>query len=245
VARGSPLDRRLAGILPAVDLAGIAFDAFGTLFDLSALRVRTREVASHEGDELFASLKQRLIPWTWHATAAGDYVPFPELAVQALGGAARQQGFPLERSRAEYIVAGLRELPVFDDVRTGLARLDALGVPLAILSNGTADGVDALVAHNDLDGVFEHVLVADSVKRFKPAKEVYGLATQAFEAAAGRVMLVSGHEWDVAGASGAGLKTAWLARGERLAPVRGIEPDIEAADVADLALRLTRPGAAV
>ena len=223
-----------------MDLAGIAFDAFGTLFDLSALRVRTRQVASHEGDELFASLKQRLVPWTWHATAADDYVPFPELAVQALHGAAREQRFALERSRAEYIVEGLRELPVFADVPAGLARLQALGVPLAILSNGTAEGVDALVAHNELDRVFDHVLVADSVKRFKPAKEVYALAPQAFGAPADRVMLVSGHEWDVAGASSAGLKTGWLGRGERLAPVRGIEPDVQAPDLTELALLLER-----
>jgi FMN phosphatase YigB (HAD superfamily) len=52
-------------------------------------------------------------------------------------------------------------------------------------------------------------------------------------------MLVSGHEWDVAGASSAGLKTGWLAGGEQLAPVRGIEPDVIATDLADLARQLT------
>jgi 2-haloacid dehalogenase len=223
-----------------VELAGIAFDAFGTLFDLSALRLRTRQVAGHEGDELFAALKERLIPWTWHATASGDYVPFPELATAALQGAARQEGFPLERVRAEWIVAGMRELPVFDDVGAGLDGLAATGIPLAILSNGTADGIDALVRHNRLEPVFEHLLVADSVKRFKPAPEVYALATSAFGAPADRVLLVTGHEWDVAGAATAGLKTAWLARGERLAPVRGIEPDLCAPDLEDLARQLAR-----
>jgi 2-haloacid dehalogenase len=225
-----------------VDLAGIAFDAFGTLFDLSALRIRTREVAGHEGDELFAAFRNRLIPWTWHATAAEAYVPFPELAADALQGAARQEGFPLERSRAEWIVEGTRELPVFDDVRRGLERLAALRVPLAILSNGTADGIEALVGHNGLERTFSHLLVADSVKRFKPAPAVYELATRAFGAPADRVMLVSGHEWDVAGAAIAGLKTAWLARGERCAPVRGIEPDIEASDLDDFAMRLAAAG---
>ena len=56
-----------------MDLGGIAFDAFGTLFDLSALRTRTRQAAGHEGDELYAEFKDRLIPWTWHMTATGDY----------------------------------------------------------------------------------------------------------------------------------------------------------------------------
>ena len=225
-----------------MNLAGIAFDAFGTLFDLSALRIRTRQAAGHEGDELFASFKNRLIPWTWHATAAGSYVPMPELAGEAVIGAAHEAGLRLERSRADWIVEGMKELPLFDDARAGLAKLRERDVPLAVLSNGTADGIAAIVEHNDLDGTFDHLLVADSVKRFKPAPEVYALATAAFRAQPGDVMLVSGHEWDVAGAAAAGLKTAWIARGERFAPVRGVRPDVEASDLSDLADRLSRAG---
>ena len=222
-----------------MNLAGIAFDAFGTLFDLSALRTRTRQAASHEGDELFAAFKTRLVPWMWHATAADSYVPLPELAAEAVQGAAREAGFPLERSRADWIVEGLRELPLFDDAARGLERLRARDVPLAVLSNGTADGIDALVAHNGLEGTFAHLLAADSVERFKPAPEVYALAPRAFGAPADRVLLVSGHEWDVAGAARAGLKTAWIARGERFAPVRGVPPDVEARDLVELADRLS------
>ena len=218
--------------------AGIAFDAFGTLFDLSALRTRTRQAAGHEGDELFASFKNRLVPWTWHATAAGAYAPMPELAAEAVQGAAREAGLPLERSRADWIVEGLKELPLFEDARRGLEKLRAGNTPLAILSNGTADGIAALVTHNELDGTFDHLLAADSVKRFKPAPEVYALATDAFRAPPDQVLVVSGHEWDVAGAAAAGLKTAWVARGERFAPVRGVKPDVEARDLDDLADRL-------
>lgn len=218
--------------------AGIAFDALGTLFDLSALRVRTRQAASHEGDELFAAFRQRLIPWTWHLTASGDYEPMPELAAKAVQAAARAAGLRLERSRADWVVEGMRELPAFPDVRPGLERLRELGIPLAVLSNTTADGVQALIDHNDLGDFFRHRLVADSVKRFKPAREVYALATDAFRAPSGRVLLVSAHEWDVAGASRARLRTAWLARGERFAPTLGEHPDISADDLPHLAAQL-------
>src|SRR4051812_20245924 len=51
----------------------IAFDAFGTLFDLEALR-------DPLGDELFERFAARLVPWTWHATAAGAFRPLPEIA---------------------------------------------------------------------------------------------------------------------------------------------------------------------
>jgi len=221
-----------------MQLAGIAFDAFGTLFDLTALRVRTRQAGGHEGDELFAAFKERLIPWTWHLTASGDYEPFPDLAAKAIQAAGRAAGLRLESSRAEWIVAGMKELPTFDDVRPGLTQLRELRVPMAILSNGTADGIQALVDHNELGGVFDHQLVADSVKRFKPAREVYALATEAFGAPADRILLVSGHEWDVAGAARTGLRTAWIARGERFAPTLGENPDLQANDLPDLAAQL-------
>jgi 2-haloacid dehalogenase len=222
-----------------VDLGGIAFDAFGTLFDLSALRTRTRQAAGHEGDELFAAFKDRLIPWTWHITASGDYEPVPELAAEAVQAAAYEAGLRLELSRAEWVVEGMKELPVFDDVRPGLERLKQAGIPLAVLSNGTAEGIDALIEHNDLQGVFAHALVADSVKRFKPAREVYALAVDAFGVPAERVMLVSGHEWDVAGPSRAGLRTAWVARGEKFAPVLDEQADIEVEDLRELGARLS------
>ena len=223
-----------------MELSGIAFDAFGTLFDLSALRTRTRQAAGHEGDELFAAFKDRLIPWSWHLTASGDYKPFPELAALAVQAAAQEAGLRLERTRADWIAEGLRELPAFDDVPRGLELLKNARIPLAVLSNGTADGVQAMIAHNGLESMFDHVLVADSVKRFKPAREVYALATTAFEAPADRVMLVSGHEWDIAGAARAGLKTGWVARGERFTPTLGTKADAEGADLADLAARLAQ-----
>lgn len=220
--------------------AGIAFDAYGTLFDLSALRTRTRQAGGHQGDELFAALKERLIPWTWHLTASGDYVPFPELAALAVQAAGREAGLRLESSRCDWIVEGMLELPVFDDVKPGLELLTAARIPLAVLSNGTREGIEALIAHNELGGVFDHLLVADSVKRFKPARQVYALATDAFDAAPGDVMLVSGHEWDVAGAARAGLKTGWLARGERFTPTLGQIADLDAERLPDLARELAR-----
>jgi 2-haloacid dehalogenase len=153
--------------------------------------------------------------------------------------AAREAGLRLELRRAEWVVEGMKELPVFDDVKPGLAKLKEARVPLAVLSNGTTEGVEALIAHNGLEGMFAHLLVADSVKRFKPAREVYSLAVDAFGGKADRVMLVSGHEWDVAGASIAGLKTGWLARGESFTPVLGTQADIEAEDLRELGARLS------
>jgi 2-haloacid dehalogenase len=199
----------------------IAFDAFGTLFDLEALREPL-------GDELFEGLASRLVPWTWHLTAAGTYTPLPEVA----RAAAEAAGAPDPLAVAER----LRELPAFPDVRPGL---DALaGRRLAVLSNGTREGAAALVSQAGLAEYFEHLLTADQVERYKPARELYALAPRAFRTRADRVLMVSSNEWDVAGASQAGLLTAWLGRGREPSWVLGVEPDLVLGSLTELAAEL-------
>jgi 2-haloacid dehalogenase len=199
-----------------VEIDAIAFDAFGTLFDLESLR-------DPLGDEVFEAFAARLVPWTWHATAAGAFRPLPEIAALALTAA----GGPEEAA------ARLTELPPFPDVRQGLEALS--GRRLAVLSNGTQAGIRALVENAGIAERFEHLLAADQARAYKPARELYALAPRAFGVAADRVLLVSSNEWDIAGAAQYGLRTAWLARGREPAWVLGIEPDRLIETLSDLA----------
>jgi 2-haloacid dehalogenase len=184
-----------------VEIDGIAFDAFGTLFDLGDL------------EEAF---KQRVVPLTWHATASARFRPLPEI-VEAAG----------------IDPDDVQSLPAYGGVAAGLDALN--GRELAVLSNGTREGVQRLVENAGLGARFAHLLAADQVRRYKPAPEIYALAPQAFGTDAHRVLLVSGNEWDVAGAAQAGLRTAWLARGREPSWVFGTEPDLVVQTIADLA----------
>jgi 2-haloacid dehalogenase len=196
----------------------IAFDAFGTLFDLEALREPL-------GDQVFEGFAARLVPWTWHATAAAAFRPLPEIAAAAAEAAGA--GDP------EAVAAQLQRLPAFPDVAAGLEALS--GRRLAVLSNGTSDGVRALVENAGLAERFEHLLAADQVERYKPAPELYALAPRAFGVDAERVLLVSSNEWDIAGAAQSGLRTAWLGRGRDPSWVLGRKADVVVGSIADLA----------
>ena len=154
-------------------------------------------------------------------------------------GAARESRFPLERHAADWIVEGLNELPPFDDVEPGLTQLGDAGIRLAILTNGTAEGIEAVVSNAGLGDHFDHLLAADSVEKFKPAPEVYKLAGDALDLPLEEILFASAHEWDVAGAAAAGMPTVFLARGEPCGPVRGREPGFECEDVPDLARVVT------
>jgi 2-haloacid dehalogenase len=206
----------------------IAFDAFGTLFDLEALR-------EPAGDELYDAFYARLQPWTWLATAAGAYRPLPQLAEQALRAAAKQVGQDPER--AAQLVGELTTLPLFPEARDALDALREKHA-LAVLSNGTRDGLEELLGNAGIRDRFEHVIAADSIKRYKPAHELYQLAPRAFAAAPHEVVLVSGNDWDAAGAKLAGLSSAWVSRGRPLAPVLGVEPDHVVKDLSELVFAL-------
>lgn len=185
------------------------------------------------GDALYEAFYARLQPWTWLATAAGAYRPLPELARQALRSAAAEVGVELD---AAELASRLTSLPLYEDAEAALRSLE--GERLAVLSNGTEDGLHGLLSNAGVEERFEHVLAADTVRRYKPAPEVYALAPQAFAVPAAEVVLVSGNDWDTAGAKLAGLRSAWVSRGRPLAPVLGTPPDHVVEDLTRLAFAL-------
>ncbi|MEJ7718507.1 MAG: hypothetical protein WKF31_11275 [Thermoleophilaceae bacterium] len=195
-------------------------------------------------DEVLAGFTARLVPWTWHATAARRYRPLPEIAALALRSAAAESGVELSADEADEVAKGLTELPPLPGVAEGLEELDRDGHRMAVLSNGTGDGVQ---------GAGRGRRARRAVRA--PARRRRGRRVQARPRGLrhGRaapstvprrdVLLVSAHAWDVAGARQHGLRGAWLHRGSTLAPVLGEEPDLVAADVSGLprALREAAP----
>jgi 2-haloacid dehalogenase len=162
------------------------------------LQPRLEQRFAKRANAVFAGFTARLVPYTWHLTASRRYRPLPEVAAAAFSAAAREAGAELDAPGARELAGGLIELAVYPDVPETLARL--AGRRLAVLSNGTADGVEALIAGAGIGGHFEYLLAVDGIERFKPAPEAYALATGAFGIPPREVLLVSAHEWDVAGA---------------------------------------------
>jgi 2-haloacid dehalogenase len=214
----------------------IAFDVFGTLFDLEGLRPALRDEVGDRGDAVFDGFAARLVPWTWHSSASRQFQHLPDIAAEAIVAAAAAEEIEMAGDRAAGIARGLRSLPAFPDV---LAGLDALsGSRLAVLSNGTQDGVAALLDSAGLKARFEHLLTADRAGRYKPSPSLYALAPRAFRTRADRVLLVSGNEWDVTGAAQFGMRTAWLGRGREPSWVLGVEPDLVLGELPELAAAL-------
>jgi 2-haloacid dehalogenase len=213
----------------ALPLAGICFDAFGSLFDLAPLR---RELDEVIGDGAGDAFQQRLVAWTWHSTASERWRPFDEIARHAMRACAEERNASLFDADAARLAARLMQLPLLDGAPDAVRALQP--AQLAVLSNGSRAALTALVANAGVAQQFVHLLAADQVQRYKPAPQVYALPSMAFGVSSDRVLLVSANDWDVAGAAMAGLRTAWVSLGRPHVRMFGVAADVVVETLADL-----------
>jgi len=82
------------------------------------------------------------------------------------------------------------------------------------------------------------VLSAEQVKQYKPSLEVYEWAAKKLNVAPGEAMLVSAHGWDIAGAAGAGMQTAFIQRGKQMLYPLSPKPNLVCKNLTELALQL-------
>lgn len=202
-------------------LAGICFDALGTLFDLDPL---LEEIDQLVGFGAGVDFEARLMPWMWLLTAADRYQPVTDLARSALAAAAAEHRARLDDATLDSLVSRLDRLPMFQGAADALRELRP--ARLAVLANSCEATATALVENAGVADCVRHLLCSDQVGRYKPAPQVYALSSVAFGVSSDRVLLVSAHDWDVAGAHMAGMRTAWVANGRRETPVAGIAADI-------------------
>jgi len=230
---------RCAGYSPNVTPWTIVFDLNETLLDMSALDPLFADAFGDKGVRRvwFAQTLQCAMS----ATIVGDYADFATLAQAALEMTARKRGVNVDEERTRRILRGLSALPAHGDVREGLQRLREAGLRLVVLTNSSLELADAQLQHAKLRDHFDVLLSADEVRRHKPAREVYALASNRLNLAPRELLLVAAHDWDVAGAMHAGLEAAFVSRhGTALNPLDK-RPAIVASDVravADAILRL-------
>lgn len=89
-----------------------------------------------------------------------------------------------------------------------------------------------------LSGFFDAVFSADEIKRYKPAREPYAMATERLGVAPRDAWMVAAHAWDIAGAGHAGLRTAFVARSGKALNPAGIQPRLLDTDLGALASRM-------
>jgi 2-haloacid dehalogenase len=187
------------------------FDAYGTLFNVHAAIARHRDAAGPEADRFSEIWRTKQLEYAWMLSAAGHYVDFWTLTERALDHAFARVPAVDTALRARLLEAYFK-LDAFPDARAALTALKAKGMRTAILSNGNPHMLEGAVTAAGIGADLDAVFSVDTIRIYKPRREVYALVTDAFRLAPAEVAFVSSNRWDVMGATAFGFRCVWVNR---------------------------------
>ncbi|NJL06639.1 MAG: haloacid dehalogenase type II [Chloroflexaceae bacterium] len=186
------------------------FDVNETMLDLKAMAPAFAAVFGDAAvlKEWFGQMLQNALV----ATITHTYADFGQHGKAALDMVAQRRAFALDPAVRDQLVAGIRTIPAYPDVRPALEQMQAAGLRLAALTNSTHAVAHAQLDNAGLLDLFEAVLSADAVQRLKPAPEPYQMAAQHFGVPISELRLIACHAWDITGVLRAGGAGAFIAR---------------------------------
>lgn len=193
------------------------FDAYGTLFDVSAA---ARLAAAEPGAEKLAQVwpqlakawRDKQIQYSWFRAIVGEHTDFWSVTQDGLDWALEAHGLHKDDALRQRLLSLYWQLQAYDEVPEMLTALKEAGLSTAILSNGSPDMLAGAVQSAGIGEVLDDVLSVESVSVFKPAAQVYDMVLQRFGCAKQHVLFVSSNGWDASAAAGYGFTTAWVNR---------------------------------
>jgi len=194
-------------------VSAVIFDAYGTLLDVHAAMARHAARLGPHWQTISAEWRTKQIEYTWVRSLAGPahHRDFWRLTEEALAWTAARHGLTDPTLLADVLLA-YRRLDAYQEVPDMLARLGAMGINRAILSNGEPGMLGDAVRAAGIDTGLDAVLSVETVGVFKPDPRVYRLAADCFGGEAGALAFVSSNPWDAFGAASFGFQVFWLNR---------------------------------
>lgn len=215
------------------DIRACVFDAYGTLLDFNSAAAGVADVVGDRAAALSELWRAKQVQYTWLRSLMGAYVPFDQLTAEALDFALDTLQLRTAGLR-ERLLGLYRELDVFPEVADTLAALRGAGMPMAILSNGTAEMVGGACRHAGVAAHFDAILSVDELGIYKPHPNVYQLAVDRLAVPARNILFVSSNGWDAAGGAQFGFQVAWCNRYAQPRERLPTPPTVEIRALADL-----------
>jgi 2-haloacid dehalogenase len=218
----------------AREISALVFDAYGTIFDVHSVAALAERLFPGKGAALSTAWRTKQLEYTWLRSLMGRYEDFSRVTAAALDWSLESLAIEADEAARRSLVDEYRRLAVFAEVRGALEKLAEVK-PLAILSNGHPDMLNAVVDHNGLRTLFRGgVLSVHPAKVFKPDASVYRLAEEQLGVTRAMMGFVSSNGWDAAGAKSFGFRAFWVNRGGAPVERLGVRPDAIVADLGQL-----------
>jgi len=199
----------------------IVFDAYGTLFDVHSVLARCEAFWPGKGAQLSQLWRAKQLEYSWQRSLMGRYAPFSQVTEDALLFSCEFLALKIDGKEKQALMDEYRRLALYPDVSAAMKKFK--GVKRAILTNGSPDMIDPLVAQSGL--AFDAVLSVDELKIYKPAPQVYQLAVDRLATPKEQIGFVSSNCWDALGAKSFGFTVYWINRTGAPVDRTGFQPD--------------------
>jgi 2-haloacid dehalogenase len=218
------------------DVKALAFDAYGTLFDVFSVTALCEQLFPGKGNQLAQIWRVKQLQYSLLRTTMGRHRDFWGLTEDGLVWAAKNLQLDLTPDRKKQLMEAYLSLAAFPDVKPGLEALKKQEIKLAILSNGEPKMLEAAARSAGIRGLLDDIISVEEVKVFKASPRVYNLAPERMKVTNPELGFVSANNWDAIGAVSAGLRTFWIQRAAAEVPEElGFQPDTTIKALTDLA----------
>ena len=215
----------------------IVFDVNETLLNLDALRPTFDRIFNDP-----AALRlwfDNLITYSEALTLSGVYVPFTDIGGAVLAMLAATRGITISAADSAELTDRFATMPPHPEVPAALRRLRDHGFRLFTLTDNTLGISGRQLEHAGVIDVFERRFSVDeTVRRHKPAPEVYHSVATTLQIDPGDICLIACHVWDTIGALSAGWQAGLILRAGNAPLDVGPQPNYIGKDLDALADQL-------
>ncbi len=197
----------------------IAFDAYGTLFDVYSIGELAEALFPGHGQSMALMWRDRQIEYTRLVTMSDPnpegskhYLPFWDITILSLRYVCKRMNLTLTANHEQCLMDQYAKLTTFEDSLSVLKTIKEQNQFTAILSNGSKEMLATVVQSGGLSPYLDRLLTVEDVRLFKTAPQVYALLLKAFPVQTQEILFVSSNAWDALAAKWFGLDVFWVNR---------------------------------
>ena len=195
------------------------FDSNESMLDLKGMEPQVTDAFSGR-KELMELWFTTMLQYSLVDTVTSNYHDFGAIGAACMQMIAEGHGLDLEKEKAQKAMSKMKSLPAWPDVPPSLKKLKESGFRLYSLTNSAPSVISSQLEHADISHYFDGQLTTKGLNIYKPHPRTYHWAANEVGVPISDCMLLAAQGWDVAGATLAGMRAAFMKRpGKTLYPL--------------------------
>lgn len=204
-------------------IQAFAFDVYGTLFDVHSVKAACDEQFPGKGEQISQTWRTKQLEYFFIRQISSRYEDFSVVTRDALRYALAAADVTASNDVEDVLIATYAKLSPYEEVEDVLKQLQ--DKQTVVLSNGTADMLEQLIANASFTELFNDLVSIDGVKQYKPSPAAYMHWFKTTDLKRDEVLFMSSNGWDIIGAKNFGFQTAWINRDGKPIEAMDVRPD--------------------